>query len=215
MRISLSKTIILLFVNLVFSCNYYKNSGSQVVPQINSEDVTTLAIYNNYASINTFVLSNQCLSCHSEASGNKGGLNLETYIQIKSNLNQIMYRVLETKDMPPNPLPETQFNLLKYWLESGAPEHNTTNGPEASIQGPLNWFKIKNQILVKNCLECHQGEKAEANLDLSQLENFKNNADKIFNRVFIKQDMPPQIFATLSQNEKQAMMKWISQGFPQ
>lgn len=216
MRISLSKKIICLALLTLSSCNYYKNRGDQSLPNFDANtDVTALAVYNNYASINNLIISNQCLNCHSNATGNKGGLNIETYSNVKANLNQIMYRVLETKDMPPNGMSESQTNLFKFWLESGAPEFNTIVGPGTVIQGPLNWLKIKNQILAKNCLDCHSGEKADAGIDLSNLDIFKSNYAKIFDRVFVKQDMPMEPYGSLTIYERQALMKWMSQGFPQ
>lgn len=179
------------------------------------QDINTLELSNNYDSIRQLVIQTQCLTCHSEAGGNKGKLNLETYVSLKQNLNQIMYRVLEKRDMPEGGLPEPEYELIKLWIESGAPEKNTANGANQPILGPLNWDKIKNQILVQNCLDCHNTASVDSKLDLSNLENFKTNLPAIVDRVFVKQDMPPEPFSSMTVNQRQALLKWISQGFPQ
>ncbi len=217
MRNCISKKInalIILSVLCLQSCNYRTVQGSSKKP-ITQEDVNVFELNNNYESVRDIVISRQCLQCHSGSGGNKGNLNLETYANIKNNLNQIIFRVLEKKDMPESGLSEADYQLIKLWLESGAPEKNNSNGVNKPITGPLDWTKIKNQILVKNCLDCHSGEKADANLDLSNLDNFKLNLTKIIERTIVKQDMPPEPYSALTSNQRQALLKWISQGFPQ
>ncbi len=197
------------------SCNYNKGVADPNATILGEAEVSQMAIENNYASVQKQVLANQCLTCHADSTGNKGGLNLEGYSNIKANLNQIMYRVLETKDMPPAGLTGYSFQLMKLWLESGAPEQNVSNGAGQVFTGPLNWTRIKNEILAKNCLDCHQGQNPAANLDFSNLSTVKEKYAIFFDRVFVKQDMPPEPYSSLTVNEKQALMKWISQGFQQ
>lgn len=219
MRNSLSQKVNSLYILFFFfiflqSCNYKTVLRPSQKIQ-NSEDINVLELSNNYESVRQTVIATQCLLCHSASAGNKGNLNLETYSNIKSNLNQIMFRVLEKKDMPEGGLAESDFQLMKLWIESGAPEKNISNGANLPIIGPLDWTKIKRQILVKNCLDCHSGEKSDSNLDLSNLETFKLNLTKIIERTLVKQDMPPQPYPALTVNQRQALLKWISQGLPQ
>lgn len=180
---------------------------------LTEETFNQLALENNYESVNARVISGQCLNCHSEAAGNKGHLNLESYQNIRANLNQIMYRVLEVKDMPQGGLNEKDYALMDMWLTSGAPEKNTQSTVPL-LKGPFNWLVIRDQVLKTNCLDCHSSVSPEAGLDLSDYDQFKNNYAKIFDRTFVKQDMPPEPYDSLSANEKQAVLKWISQGFP-
>lgn len=205
----------ILIVMILQSCNY--RTTQQAEQKILTEQqLNILELDNNYESVQRLVLSKQCLTCHSNAGGNLGKLNLETYENIKLNLNQIIFRVIEKKDMPQNGLPDSEFQLIKLWLESGAPQKNSPLvGGNIPITGPLDWLKIKNQILVKNCLDCHSGEKPDANLDLSHLENFKLNLTKIIERTLVKQDMPPEPYGALTMNQRQALLKWISQGLSQ
>lgn len=197
------------------SCNYRTTQQAEQ-KTLSEQQLNILELDNNYESVQRLVISKQCLTCHSNISGNAGQLNLETYENIKRNLNQIIFRVIEKKDMPQNGLAESEFQLIRLWLESGAPEKNSPlAGGNIPITGPLDWVKIKNQILVKNCLDCHSGEKPDANLDLSSLDNFKLNLTKIIERTLVKQDMPPQPYGALTMNQRQALLKWISQGLSQ
>jgi uncharacterized membrane protein len=219
MRNCLSKIInfkvyILFFLITAQSCNYRTVQGSSQNTTAQDE-INVFELSNNYESVQQIVISKQCLQCHSESGGNKGNLNLETYSSIRNNLNQIMFRVIEKNDMPEGGLSQADYQLMKLWIESGAPEKNTANGANKPIAGPLDWIKIKNQILVKNCLDCHSGGNADANLDLSSAEAFKFNLTKIIERTVVKQDMPPEPYTALTANERQALLKWISQGFPQ
>lgn len=207
------QTVILLLCSLaLFACNYStKNAEMPVL--MTEEKLNLLALESNYESVNAKVISAQCLNCHSTATGNKGNLNLESYQNIRANLNQITYRVLEVKDMPQGGLNNADYALMEMWLTAGAPEKNT-QGLVPILKGPFNWLVIKDQILKRNCLDCHSSVSPEAGLDLSDYDQFKNNYAKIFDRTFVKQDMPPEPYDGLNANEKQALLKWISQGFP-
>lgn len=208
------QTISLIFCVLsLLACNY-SNKNTEMPVAMTEERINQLALDSNYESVNAKVLSGQCLQCHSQAGGNAGNLNLETYQSIRTNLNQIMYRVLETKDMPRGGLAGADYALMEMWLQSGAPEKNTLTSPLPILKGPFNWLVIKEQILKRNCLDCHSSVTPEAGLDLSDYDQFKNNYAKIFDRTFVKQDMPPEPYDGLNVNEKQAVLKWISQGFP-
>lgn len=199
---------------MITGCNY--RSVQKSAQSLNTQqDINVLELSNNYESVRQLVIQNQCLTCHSEAGGNKGKLNLESYTAVKQNLNQIMYRVLEKRDMPEGGLPEAEYELIKLWIESGAPEKNTGNGANQPILGPLDWEKIKTQILVQNCLDCHNAGSTDSKLDLTSIDNFKANLPAIVDRVFVKQDMPPEPYSSMTVNQRQALLKWISQGFPQ
>lgn len=72
--------------------------------------------------IKTQVLDGQCLRCHSAAGGNRGDVNLETYANVKSWLFEIEDTVNNNIMPPRRPLPDDLKDLLKKWIELGAPE---------------------------------------------------------------------------------------------
>lgn len=201
---------------LMASCNYNhmkKESGSAPagMEKIKAQPMTSL----DFQSVRAAVLTPSCLQCHSSAGGNKGGLSLETYQQVRAQLNRIYYRSVEKKDMPAEGLPSFQLELLKNWIESGAPERGLGRGTGRPIQGPLTWLVIKNQVLKSSCLDCHSGENADAGLDFESLETVRGNIEKIFESAIIKQTMPLEPYGAMTEFEKQALMKWISQGMPE
>lgn len=204
--------ILILSLFLFFGCNY-SNKNSELPVVMTEERLNQLALESNYQSVNAKVITGQCLNCHAEATGNKGNLNLESYENIRANLNQIIYRVLEVRDMPQGGLSFSDYSLMEVWLNAGAPEKNTQS-ISSNLKGPFNWLVIREQILKRNCLDCHSSLAPEAGLDLSDYDQFKINYAKIFDRTFVKQDMPPEPYDGLNTLEKQALLKWISQGFP-
>lgn len=213
MRNFISKKIVYSILMICLSGCYYNTRLQDPVVDPAFDSVETMQLMNNYKSIQQNILQARCLNCHSEAGGNKGQLNLETYSSIKKNLNQIAFRSLEKRDMPEGGLPEGEYALLKMWIESGAPEKNTENDLNPVITGPLDWTTIQGKILTQRCLDCHSGGQPEANLNLTDYDQFKSKAVQIMDRVLVKQDMPPEPYPALTAQQKSALIKWISQGF--
>ena len=61
--------------------------------------------------------------CHSEAGGNKGGLNFETYENVIANLADIKNQAVTLKKMPPRkPLTSDLTSILSSWIGAGAPK---------------------------------------------------------------------------------------------
>ncbi len=88
-----------------------------------SQSSTVPANQIDYAVIRTEIFAPHCYECHSLAGGNAGGINLETYLNIKSNLSDIQIDMADDsmpKDRPP--LSSAEKNLLALWISQGAPE---------------------------------------------------------------------------------------------
>lgn len=167
----------------------------------------------DYQSVRKLILAPQCLNCHSNAAGNRGGLNLESYESVKLKLNQIYYRSIEVKDMPPGGLDKNSFEALKGWIENGAQQQASVQ--TLNLKGAVGWQELKSQVFQYKCLECHSAPNPEGKLDLSEYQVFKDNINSVFDHVFVKQDMPMAPYPSLSLSEKNAILKWISQGMPQ
>ncbi|MGZ3742642.1 MAG: hypothetical protein ACXWRE_01905 [Pseudobdellovibrionaceae bacterium] len=206
------KKALLMVLTFAGGCNYNHIRGDATTHQQPLEENSLSSL--DYQSLQIEVLGPQCLRCHSSAGGSKGGLNLETYEQVRLNMNKIYFRSIEKKDMPPDPLSAAQFELLKNWLEAGVPEKNTGKA-ELPIKGAVTWTVIKNRVLSSSCLDCHSGKNPDANLDFESLEVVRKNIMEIFNSALVRQTMPLQPYTALSESQKQALMKWISQGMPE
>lgn len=197
----------------LMSCNYNHikttdDSKSPTSAQIQS------ALSSDFSSIYNSVLATECLTCHSSAAGSKGGLNLETYEQVRSQIEKIYYRSIEKKDMPAGGLGIEKLTLLKNWIDQGAPLKSTGQSNQI-ISRPIDWLTIKKKVLGASCLDCHSGEAASAGVDLSQYDIVKTNINTIFETVFINKKMPLQPYPNLTESQKMALLKWISQGMNQ
>lgn len=196
------------FFLLISACSY------NVSKEKNTQEANLkMQSVSDYQSVRQFILGPLCLNCHSNSAGNRGGLNLESYESVKLKLNQIYYRSIELKDMPPGGLDKNSFEGLKGWIENGAQKQASLQS--LNLTGPLAWQELKQQIFQYKCLECHSAPNPEGKLDLSDYSVFKENIKSIFDHVFIKQDMPMTPYPSLSLSEKNAILKWISQGMPQ
>jgi uncharacterized membrane protein len=198
---------------LIFGCNYNHVKSADASGSENGLNQNLKMGSLDYQSLQLLVLQKQCVRCHSSAGGNQGSLNLETYAQVRAQMNKIYYRSIEKKDMPPSGLSNSDFDYLKSWLEAGAPEKNTSRS-QGPIKGPITWDVIKKQVFASSCLDCHSGPHPEGHVILDQIDEVRKNISFIFDVSIIKQTMPLEPYAAMSEFEKQALMKWISQGMP-
>jgi uncharacterized membrane protein len=68
------------------------------------------------------IISANCATSGCHNSTGAGGLVLQNHAQISAARNRIKTRVIDDKTMPPSgPLPPAQINILKCWIEAGAP----------------------------------------------------------------------------------------------
>lgn len=208
--------VLLLISIFFFSCNYsrMKETGS-FSPNEALQKLGKL----DYATTSRAVLGPRCVSCHSSGGGNQGGVNLESYQNVRNQLARVAYRALESRDMPPRtPLSNDEMTILKSWLESGAPENYSDaqeQGDPNLELGPTNWEKISTKIFAKKCLDCHSPPSPEAQLDLTSYELVKAKVLLIFDRTIIKQDMPIEPYPALSPRERKVLLHWFNMGLPQ
>lgn len=77
----------------------------------------------SYALIKSQVIDTSCVRCHSAASGNRGGVNLETYAEVVKNAQSI-FAAVEGDFMPPRTkLTLDQKQKFLSWIELGMPEN--------------------------------------------------------------------------------------------
>jgi hypothetical protein len=86
----------------------------------------------SYANVRSQVLQPYCLRCHSEAGGNRGRINLETFANTKNLIGPIQ-SVVSGGQMPPSgSMPASARSMLLQWIEAGAPEVAGTQPPPTS-----------------------------------------------------------------------------------
>jgi uncharacterized membrane protein len=163
------------------ACNSYQSKVGSTDLHIDS---ATLA-NPSYKAVDQYVIARNCMPCHASPQ-NKGHLNLETYANILAAKDKIEIRVLVDGTMPPPsrpPMSPSELQLLKNWLNVGAPQDASTQpivGPQPTPPnyppaGPPsgaepNFKSIYDKIFEKHCNECH-GTPGEDAYDVLQLDD--------------------------------------------
>ncbi len=94
------------------------------IPPTSPSDVMPADSELTFAFIKSNILDLRCVSCHSDAGGNRGGLNLERYSEVVVELADILEEV-EEGNMPPPPRPalsDLQKEMMVRWAFLGAPQ---------------------------------------------------------------------------------------------
>lgn len=202
---------------LVSGCNYNKVKSQPTGSGVRQEKLQNP----DFATVMQAVIGPKCNSCHSNASGNKGGANLETYQALRQWATRIRYRALEKGDMPPAGLPQGDRALLDLWLKNGMPEKVTIGqkpGGDLS-QGPTNWQKISTKIFKDKCVACHQAPRPEAGIDLSDVKEVRRQILAILGSVIgdgVKPgSMPPAPIPVVTEAEREVLLKWFNLGMPE
>ncbi len=90
----------------------------------------------SFTSVKAQVFQPYCIRCHSQAGGNKAGINLETYARVKPIITRVKAAV-NTNFMPQSgPLNDTSKAILNAWADAGAPETATTSPTPVGDQNP-------------------------------------------------------------------------------
>ena len=210
---------------LLSSCSYLGNGGapSLAAKPLSQQEKAQLS----FETVQTIVFQQSCNRCH----GSAGGINLETYQNIKQNLAAIERVVFKTKSMPKgSSLSDDQLAVLGAWIEIGAPEKpgGGTSPTPAPEPEPLKatFESIKANIISKKCLYCHSGNGSAKHIPLGTLDDIVNspreivipgNADESGIVLAVERDddkrmPPPTEGAGLSDIEKQIVRDWITNG---
>lgn len=186
-----------------------------------------------YASVYAKVLRTSCNGCH----GTSGGINLESYENVRANLTKVFQSTIVERKMPksPNPpLTSEQLGLLNAWIQAGAPV--TAPGvdePPLPVLEPT-FASIKTNILEPKCLSCHSPGKAVERIPLVTVQDLLDspleivipgNADEsgiilAVTGQLTEKLMPPEKdssgnptgFARLSADEIGVLRDWINRG---
>ncbi len=72
--------------------------------------------------------------------------------------------------------------------------------------------EINDRVLTPACAGCHTGEDASAGIDLTSLENVRANLEGI--KLSVESGTMP-MFGELLDEDKELLLKWISEGGPE
>ncbi len=220
---------LLLFISALaqVSCGAYHKSSGQYFPDKSNYKLSELG----FSTIQNRVLRNNCVGCH----GNGGGVNLESYANVKLHLEAVRTAVFVSRRMPKAPGPpltQDQLGLLNAWIEAGAPERAPEEDP---LPLPLaaEFESIRTNILIPKCQICHSPGKPVARIPLVTKEDLLDSPLELVIPGNIEESglviaitrtdskmMPPSKdaqgnptgFTRLSDPEIAAIQTWISEG---
>lgn len=126
LRLTLITTVL-----LALGCgNYHEDYGPSASTTLDTQGFSTLS----FASVKALVLQAHCLPCHSQAAGNVGGINLETYANVFPLVQEIQSAV-SSNHMPLGgaALPANEKAILFAWINDHAPETSSLPLPGTNL----------------------------------------------------------------------------------
>ena len=175
------KRILLITGLFISSCNYTFDKTVGVTKDSDSNRLNLPPEQISYQMVADTVIQPKCLMCHSEVTGNKGGINLETYKKVTQYSEQIKNEV-EGKTMPPPGnglfLTHEEDQFLISWINAGSKQFASTPSPETPSPKPTptpvpppatpTFSQIMGQVITPKCLNCHassSGNRGGINLE--------------------------------------------------
>lgn len=231
----MNKIVFILAVLLLSSCNYSRMKKplqlDEGLQKISSPDEIT------FKMVNDSVIQPACLSCHSEAGGNRAGLNLENFENVFKNSHAIRLEVAGGTMPPRQKLTDQQIKLVTAWIDAGAHENgkvNAENPAPAPAPAPTptpvpvepppvvppapqppaepSFTEVMNTVIKTNCFQCHTA--ANGNRGGVNLETYENifAGREIIKFVVENGIMPTARGTALTPPQKQMLLTWIEQG---
>ena len=181
----------------------------------------------SFQQVQTEVFQNKCIACH----GNSGGVNLESYSATVKHLKAIERTVFKFRSMPKSPYPalnQREMDVLKAWIEVGAPERPSGSGPSPE---PIEatYESINKHVLVSKCISCHgpggqveriplvtKNDLLNSPLDLVVPGEPDDSGLTIVLEPGARKFMPPidSGITPVSEEERNAIRTWIQNGAP-
>lgn len=205
------------FITWTNGCGFYSEKFQKDIPIIESDSSKI-----DYSIVHQTVFSPNCISCH----GSSGGVNLESYENVKKNLQRIEKAALTDKTMPKSgPLGKTEAGLLKNWIQEGAPETATAtravspsplpSRPSSSPPTPAprldplhaTYERVREKIFIPHCISCHG---RAGGVSLESLDSIKKELNRITIATLVDKTMPQGGF--LSKDEILLLTEWIENG---
>lgn len=122
-KIKIVKFITVCFILAYMQGCYYDKEELLYPGSTQAVDCSTVAA--KFSDNVSPVIISKCATSTCHAPGNSSGLLvIENYTQVRDKLDRIQARAIIERTMPPTgPLSPTEINILKCWIESGAPNN--------------------------------------------------------------------------------------------
>ncbi len=172
----------------------------------------------SYDSVNRLVLQPKCLQCHASEAP-----LLSSYEQVRANLESIQAVTLGARTtMPPSgPLSGLRADLLRRWIEAGAPLLGDTvtapappSGPSGVLR-PVTYAQVREAVFAESCADCHRPGNPDGLTDLTTYEGIMSQAGTVFAYTIMENSMPPADDAgrtPFTQEQRDLLSLWFSDG---
>jgi mono/diheme cytochrome c family protein len=209
-------------VAILGACNYSLKKTSPDATDFAGKTSGSLT----FALVMENVIAPRCLECHSNARGNKGDVNLETYSQVRLNILDVKSDV-EDGSMPKKraPLSAEQKALILNWISQGYPEFAATTGtpppttaePDPTLPAPtdptepevLDFRTVFRRVIQPACLKCHSAPDNEGDVNLETYANVFKNRKEIESDVR-DGSMPKK--KKLTPEQRDLLLRWLQAG---
>lgn len=203
----------------IAGCQFYYQEKAPSDP-VDLSKLTNLS----YQTVNREVFQPKCVSCH----GVSGGVNLESYTEVKKHLSAIERTTVVDRTMPKNgSLSNRQRELLAAWIRDGAPE-NPQPEPEPEPLKPY-FTSIKKELFDKRCISCHSPSGSASGVPLGSLKDILDSPRELVipgnpdesgliiavERTDSKRMPPPEVGNQLSKEVISVLRQWIENGAPE
>ena len=218
-----------------FNDNLFNSDNLIVQDDINIDGEVT------FNEIKAVIIDNKCLGCHN-AERARGGVDLSSYqstiegktdngkvVSIGRSEDSLFFTEVFNAQMPPRkPLSEDEIGLVKKWIDTGAKEgsgviNDSTDSEINFSKLDVDYINLKKYILEDKCLNCHNTQRAKAEVDLSTYDSMFGfseyfstitgpgmpNQSALYTEVF-NGNMPPK--TKLSLEEIDYIRRWIEEG---
>jgi len=184
----------------------------------------------SFASVQKFILSPKCMSCHTGPASPKG-VDLSTYAAVLREVTpgnpeaSPLYLSVTVGSMPKNGtrLSTPELDLLRQWILAGALE-GAAPPPPAPPAAEYRW--IQANVLDTRCIGCHDGKHEKTKLDLRSYETLMAFSGEflmavepgdpdlsLLYRVLNEGTMPPATAGKkIAQEAIAAIGQWITDG---
>jgi hypothetical protein len=170
------KLLLITFGFLVLGCDYsYKRGEDKTKINEVFQDASSIT----FAMVNERVIQPSCVRCHSEASGNKGNVNLESYESVFKN-RVMIHREVSDRTMPPankGVLSAEQTKLILGWIDQGAFEEGAPipDLPSNEVSGTIGTVEVDPILLAELTKQVQLMPESEIlKLEADAIEKTKN-----------------------------------------
>jgi mono/diheme cytochrome c family protein len=165
----------------------------------------------SYEFVRKKVFLPSCVTCH----GSSGGVNLESYENVKKNLSAIGQAALVKEIMPKNgTLSAKQRDVLATWILAGGPrvpgDVSQPVTPPSGSPNEVSYRAVKDRIFTPRCITCH-GNSGGVNLET--YASAKEHAGQIAIMALVTKAMPPS--GPLPKEEADLLTAWLKAGAPE